>query len=1173
MRRLDMRGVGRFFRNWYAVTLTLALLLALLILFGLPIVMAFFRPWTVRIAGVVIVVLGWALWWWLRRRHARKAADAIAAELAGPNQVEEEGKLLDQRMTDALGKLRTASGGRRDYLYSRPWYVIIGPPGAGKTTALLHSGLRFPFADQAVKGVGGTRNLDFWFADEAVLVDTAGRYTTQDSDVAVDSAGWTAFLALLRRNRPAQPINGVLVAIGIDTLIGSDCAEIDAHAHAVRRRLVELRRALEITVPVYLLLTKADLLAGFTDYFDDLDVEGRRAVVGATLPFADARPTAPALAHAFDEAAQAIADRQARRVFEEVDQQRRGTMLGFPAQLRSLRARLMRFAEGAFVAGDEPAGQLRGFYLTSGIQEGMPLDRILASMAEVYEQPVEPAPAGRGRAYFLNRLLIDTVFPEAGLVTVDPKAKARRRVQIGAALGGIAAAVLLVLAAWGISYSRNRAFQDDLAQRSAAAEKQLRDAGFDLTHVGEGDADLRAALPALDSLCNLPRGYAERRAGGPALTMTFGLYQSGLSRQAEETYRDALRRIMLPRLLLRLEQVLRADGKDPMKLYEPFKVYLMLGQQGPMDAKAVRAFVTNDWATELYPGADSQAERDGLTRHLDALLEDSDMSSVWPNRKPPLDGALVSSGRAALQTLSLADLAYAVMKQKGATAGPAWEAANILSPGDVLAFAAPDQVAAYRIPYFFTRDGYEKAYLPGLATVQQDLKRDLWVLGGAKEGGVGAELSNVRPGVAGAYAKDYIAAWDGILAAMKPGAYFSDPAAFGALTKSPSPLKRVLLELRKNTIFTGGVQAGASRLGRYGMNRSRIGRVAGELGRGRAQGIDAGDEITTYFTSLHEYVGDGRGPAPIDDFVAAIKAAGQAVIAARSVGGGGGSDTTQAQMAAALAQVKAAAAGAPPQMQGFVNAAAGGGTSAQIGAASGAVGDAYAQTVLPACRDLTQDHYPFFANASADAPMVDTLHVLGMGGVLDSFVRQRLMTMIDTSGPVWRWKDGDAVAAALNPSTPEALSRAAELRDLLAGGLPIKVSVASFGSDVRVVEIASGGTRYRFTPNSNQPRPLLWSANGGLPEASLVLYGAAPQRAAPDPDAPPGVELSKIETEGPWALFRLMDKVDKQNAGPQAIRASFGDGPRRTVLAISLPGTRNPFNRTGAWSFRCPATL
>ena len=63
--------------------------------------------------------------------------------------------------------------------------MIIGAPGSGKTTALVNSGLHFPLEQRlgkdAVRGVGGTRNCDWWFTDEAVLLDTAGRYTTQDS--------------------------------------------------------------------------------------------------------------------------------------------------------------------------------------------------------------------------------------------------------------------------------------------------------------------------------------------------------------------------------------------------------------------------------------------------------------------------------------------------------------------------------------------------------------------------------------------------------------------------------------------------------------------------------------------------------------------------------------------------------------------------------------------------------------------------------------------------------------------------------------------------------------------------------------------------------------------------------------------------------------------------------
>ena len=70
----------------------------------------------------------------------------------------------------------------------------------------------------AVAGVGGTRLCDWWFTEDAVLIDTAGRYTTQDSNAAVDRAGWDAFLDLLKETRPRQPLNGLLVAFPLSDI-------------------------------------------------------------------------------------------------------------------------------------------------------------------------------------------------------------------------------------------------------------------------------------------------------------------------------------------------------------------------------------------------------------------------------------------------------------------------------------------------------------------------------------------------------------------------------------------------------------------------------------------------------------------------------------------------------------------------------------------------------------------------------------------------------------------------------------------------------------------------------------------------------------------------------------------------------------------------------------------
>ena len=195
---------------------------------------------------------------------------------------------LRERFEEAVATLKQQRRSGHS-LYDLPWYVIIGAPGSGKTTALLNSGLKFPLEQRvgkgALRGVGGTRNCDWWFTDEAVFLDTAGRYTTQDSDAASDSAGWKEFLALLRKYRKRRPVNGVILTISAQDLMTQGDAGREAHVEAARRRLNELNRELHIQLPVYLMVTKCDLVAGFTEYFDDLTQEGRAQVWGVTFPY------------------------------------------------------------------------------------------------------------------------------------------------------------------------------------------------------------------------------------------------------------------------------------------------------------------------------------------------------------------------------------------------------------------------------------------------------------------------------------------------------------------------------------------------------------------------------------------------------------------------------------------------------------------------------------------------------------------------------------------------------------------------------------------------------------------------------------------------------------------------------------------------------------------------
>ena len=360
------------------------------------------------------------------------AAQASGTDGATGDRVAQELGTIRARFKQAAEDLdgaRFASpDGKGREVEELPWYVIIGAPGSGKTTALLNSGLRLPLytgndATPSVPGVGGTRNCDWWFTDEAVLLDTAGRYTTQDSDRKADAAAWLGFLGLLKQFRPRRPLNGALVTVSVMDLLLWTKAERARYATHVRMRLSEMVAALESRFPVYVLVTKVDMLAGFTEFFGDLDVAGRAQVWGTTF----AMDIDPALiAGPYEKDFGALEDRLGAellaRLHEERDLQRRASIYRFPQQFHAMGALVGEFLALAFgtQVNHKPLW-LRGAYYSSGTQEGNPIDRVLVALARSFrlERSAIAGSGGSAKSYFLTRLLREVVFSEAELAAAD----------------------------------------------------------------------------------------------------------------------------------------------------------------------------------------------------------------------------------------------------------------------------------------------------------------------------------------------------------------------------------------------------------------------------------------------------------------------------------------------------------------------------------------------------------------------------------------------------------------------------------------------------------------------------------------------------------------------------------------------------------------------------------
>ncbi len=1165
----------KFLTNWWTISIGTIILLGLLLCLGLPLFVDAMKALWVRLTMAGVLVLVWLAWFLLRRRAAKRAEAALAAELAGPDASDQEASAVQGRMAGALKQLREAGGNKRNYLYAQPWYVIIGPPGAGKTTALLNSGLRFPLADQTLVGSGGTRNLDFLFAEEAVLVDTAGRYTTQDSDSAVDNAGWKRLLELLRKHRPFEPVNGIFVAIPADDLQRGDVRVIDEHAAIIRRRLREIRESLQVELPVYLLITKADLLAGMAEYFGDLDVDGRRAVLGHTFDWNVPRINAEDVTTAFDGFVNDVSARKPKRLEEEKDIRRRGLILGFPGQLHALRPALYRLIEGAFLNEDRPSGRLRGFYLTSGTQDGSAIDRILQGVSQAYgETPAAGAASRDGKAYFLNRLLQDVAFRESGLPVSDAALVRKRRTQIISASVALAAVVVLAVALWTVSFIGNRTFQSETVANAANLRQEIDASRIDLVRIGASDASLEQVLPLLDGLRALPEGYQAQAAGGPSLWRRFGLFQSGLAQRNAEAYHIGLRRILLPRIMLRLEDKMRQELSDPLALYEPLKVYLMLGggaPEGVIDPETIRRHVAKDWANDLFPGSELSQVRERLTMHLDALSKDANIAAAWKGGRAPLDAQLVSVSRQAVSSMSLSERAYAIMREKASDSSKDWQMAEVLQAGDAAAFSDPDKVLSIRVPYFFTRAGFEKSYLVARESARADLEGELWVLGSdAQTSGIQRELGAVRQGISGVYASEYIAQWKKVVNALEAADYFNDPQAFRALTKDPSPLRTVLLELRANTDFSGNSAIGeAGEMLADRAKRNRVLNAAGRIaGAGGSRGLSADAEIAMAFADLNAWTGTPEEPGGVTAFIDAVRQTFSQVRASGAPGTGAtGSGDRLAQIRGELDTV---ATQAPELIQKFATDVVNGGGQAQVGVLQGETTLAYAQQVLPACEQAISGKFPFDGAASTDAGVAEVRAAFGPGGLVPQFIQTRLEPYLDRSGDYWRWLSGDPVAATFNPVTPGNMQKASFLALTIGEGLPLRIELSQLGREASRVELSTGGIPLRFDLDENPAEELTWQFGGGMVQSSELKIIASSGIEGLDPVEQ--VTWRRPES-GPWSLFRLLERARIRNLSEESVEAVFNPGPARAVFTISFPADRNPFSGGGLWSVQCPQML
>ena len=551
-----------------------------------------FPTWIPIVVTVVVVVglVGLVIYRRIRAARAARALEKAIAQqaqeqaLAAKPERRAEILALHNQLQEGIKALKASKlGGGGNALYTLPWYVMVGPPGAGKTTALRHSGLVFPFLDPqggGVQGVGGTRNCEWWFTNEAIMLDTAGRYTTE----ADDHDEWMAFLEQLLKYRPDKPINGVICAVSISDLVDASEEQVESVAKKVRARIDEMQATLKMVLPVYVMFTKLDLVSGFVEFFSDLKKSERGQGFGTTIKL-DANKAEPG--KIFDEEFDALVERVHTRAIKRMGTERnraaKERVFQFPLEFAAIKHNMSSFLNVAF-APSKTAGSatpiLRGFYMTSGTQEGKPLDRVLGSMMSAFglkptaavSDDLELGGATESKSYFLRDVFMNVIFPDHDIAARTAAEVRKQRFQrfagaFAAALLGLLLLVPSILAFWN-----NRA----LVAKTSAVSKEA--AGVKWTDGGTSPVD---KIEKLDNIREHAQLLDQFREEGAPVSYRWGMYQGDkLFEPTKDQYIQSLREGFVKPVRARLEERLGGvTGGKYLEEYNDLKTYLLLADE------------------------------------------------------------------------------------------------------------------------------------------------------------------------------------------------------------------------------------------------------------------------------------------------------------------------------------------------------------------------------------------------------------------------------------------------------------------------------------------------------------------------------------------------------------------------------------------------------------------
>jgi len=774
--------------------------------------------WALRIVLALIGVAAFiTVVWWFRVRDKEKATGV--GQGAGGRATE-----IDILIREAESRLQASQLGRNATIVNLPGLFVVGESGSGKTSVVQHSGLEA----ELLAGHTGqekipvpTRAANLWFARQFILAEAGGPLLSEP-------AKWAKFVKKLAPGRlhsvfgkGTQAPRAALVCIDCESFMKPGAAEaLGSSCERLRTRLREISQYLGISLPVYVLFTRADRLQFFQDYVRNLTNEEGTQVLGATLPMVSyagevyAEQETARVSAAFDNLAYSLADKRLAYLPREYDVTKRPSQYEFPREFRKLRLTLVQLLVDLCRPSQLRTGPfLRGFYF-SGVR---PIVISTPAPTLVKEEPLtHPAAKGALRATgmfdvgkiaaqaarppaaveagetrrvpqwtFLPHLFNDVLLKDTSAFTASAsstKTSLWRRVLLAAAIGLLAIFIIGFI----VSFVENK----DL-------ESQVVNAAQGISSV-----QLSAQqLPSLDSLTRLEtlrqsvETLAQYQQDGPPFGMRWGLYVGdSLYPDVRKIYFQHFHKLLFAQTQAALLQTLSALPGTPGPndqygpAYDTLKAYLITTSNHD---KSTRLFLSPVLAKVWAAGRDIDADRVQFAqKQFDFYSDQLKISNPFSSE---YDTLAVARARNYLSQFSGTERVYRFMLAEASKANPSINFnRKFPGSGEVVIDGKEVEGAFTKAGWGFMQDAFKN--LPKYFSGEE------WVLGPGSAQNV--DTGKLAQELQVRYQQDYINQWRAFLKSANVVRYNSVADASQKLAKTSSnqsPLLALFCLAAQNT--------------------------------------------------------------------------------------------------------------------------------------------------------------------------------------------------------------------------------------------------------------------------------------------------------------------------------------------------------------------------------------